>query len=605
MKCSKCGAELRIDALFCHKCGTAIKDMLKEDPDTGQEHSGTVSDIDDTDYDYDKYFITDTKIKEPGKRKYYVIGALAAVLVVFFICFTGTNTFKRMFYKPVDYYRYVEKKNALKHIEIMTGWYKACGIGTDDGGSIGSEGSLNIKLSEDVLTPASDALAAGDLSFLSDISLYGKTTVYDDLKSRNSTLSLGGKQILTLNTINDSGSDKLYLRIPELSDDYLAFDKGALKDIEELIANFVPYINYLKPKDDAVDSKLEEYESVLRALPDAVRMNRIMSRYTDLIFDNIDDVDRSGRETLEIGGIGQKCYILTVKPGYRDMMKLALAIRETVIDDEDVKEVIVKRAKQMGEDGEDAWDAFILSLDVLEDVAAACPDLLMKVYVDTHGNIICRELVFDDSTQFKLRYGRTINGREFGAQLYVSRNSLEDDIEFNIEGSGKKAGRNYSGDFTLSILNMDSIGLTLNSFDEKAFEEQKLNGQISVAVGDVTDALKINSPAIGFIKDYLGVLKVETPDEGTYDIELKMADGRSEPAACTYSYRRTGGSRISLPKDPVPVSQISDMKEYLKEADFDRIKNNLEAAGVPDGMTKYFDYIERAVDYIDYIDLIL
>ncbi|MBR4719306.1 MAG: zinc ribbon domain-containing protein [Lachnospiraceae bacterium] len=582
MRCIKCGSELKKDAMFCHKCGMRIED------------AGT----DGYDVDYDKYFSPYEEQDRPGKKKYYIAGAVVAALIVFILCFCNTNTFKRIFYKPVDYYRYVEKKNAVKNIGLISGWYKTCGIGADNGGLIGSEESINLKLSENILNPVSDAFGTGDLGFLSDIGIYRKSTIYDNVGSTNTTVSLRDKQILTLNTVSDD-ENLLYIRIPELSDDYVAFNKSALDDARKLIGNYAPAM----PKGNA--GKIKDYRSIITSLPEAARMSRIMNKYSDIVFDNIEDVSRSGRETLEIGGIGQKCWILTVKPGYREMMKLTGVLRDTLKEDEDVKEIIVKKAEAGGYDGDDAWDAFIDSLYVFEGFAASCPDVEMKVYVDSRGKIICREIDLNDYSQYKIKYGRTIKGREFGAQLYVSGGPEDYNREFNIEGSGKKAGSHYSGDFTLSFSDMDSIGLTLNSFDHKAFESQKLSGQISVSAGDITDALGADDPAFEFVKDYLAVFKVESPDTGAYDVELKLADSKAEPIICTYSYRRTGGSRITLPADAVMVEKLTDLKGYLQAADFDRVENNLKGAGVPESITKYIDYIERAADYIEYVDLLL
>ena len=47
------------------------------------------------------------------------------------------------------------------------------------------------------------------------------------------------------------------------------------------------------------------------------------------------------------------------------------------------------------------------------------------------------------------------------------------------------------------------------------------------------------------------------------------------------------------------------MKDYLKSADFAGFKSSLEGAGVPESITRYIGYIEQAVDYIDFVDLLL
>lgn len=606
MNCTECGAMLRDDALFCHKCGTRIRDMHRETADAGSVSSfDAVTDLGPRDEtsgaadDFDRYFSFNDEPEGNGKKKYYLIGLAAAGLLVLLVCFCNSNTFKRLFYKPVDYYRYVEKKNAVKNIGLISGWYKAGGFGTGNSGPIGSEEKLDIRLSDDILTPASEALGMGDLSCLGNISIYGKTTAYDELENRNTTISLSGKQVITLNTIRDFTGKDMYIRIPELGDDYLIFETDALEDLKSLVNNYVPAMPL--PKAGQADDKM----AVLRHLPDAVKVNGILNRYSDLIFDNIKDVDRSGREILSLGGIDQKCYILTVSPGYRELVNIAGILKETLKEDEDVKDIIVRSAKDRGQDGEEAWAAFTESLELMEVFISKCPETTMKVYVDSRGKIICREISLNDDPGFLLRYGRTINGREFGAQIYLSTGTGAYTEEFNIEGSGKKAGSHYSGDFTLSMTDRDSIGLTLNKFDQKAFEDQKLDAEISVLAGDITDALGVKNTSAEFFGDYLAVLNIFTPESGAYDLSLKLTDSVLEPFSCDFSYKRTGGSRITVPTDVLRVGRLPDLKEYLQKADFERVRDNLEEAGVPKDITKYIDYVERAVDYIDYIDLLL
>ena len=587
---TKCGAELRNEAYFCHKCGTRIKDMGFE--------ADNAANSNEPEDDFDRYFITDKEPEPPAGRKYYFMGAAVAGLIIFILCFCNTNTFRRIFYKPVDYYRYVEKKNALRDIELIDGWYKVSGSGADNGGSAGSEETLALKLSEEILTPASEALNIGDFGFLSDIGIFRRSAFYGGLRSSDTTISLKDKQVLTLDTIRDKADEDLYVRIPELGDDFLDLDTSAVADMVLLIRNFIPNLPEIRLKGP------DDPAAILSSLPRAVELSRIMNKYTDLIFDNIGTVSESGRESLTLGGVEQKCWILTVDPDPGELMHMADVLRDTLKEDEDIKEIIVRTAEDNGEDGKEAWDDFVEKLDLLEGFAGTCPDPKMKIYVDSRGNIIYREIVLDDDTQLALSFGRTINGRKFGARAMFAKGRGENRKEYLIEGSGKKAGENYSGDFTFGM-DDDSIGFSLDSFDYKAFKEQELNIRISAPVGDITDALNVSAPSIEYIEDYLAVLSINTPDPGACDIALKLSDAVAEPVTCTYSYRRTGGSRITIPYDAIRVEKLTDMKDYLKGADFGRVRSNLEDAGVPEAVTKYIDYIERAADYIDFVDLLL
>ena len=111
--CTKCGARLRHEALFCHKCGTRIRDMVPADPG------------DEPDESFDKYILPYKEPERSRKKKYFLAGAHVIALVVLIVCFFNSNAYRCIFYKPVDYYRYVEKKNAAVNIGLISGWYKA------------------------------------------------------------------------------------------------------------------------------------------------------------------------------------------------------------------------------------------------------------------------------------------------------------------------------------------------------------------------------------------------------------------------------------------------------------------------------------------------
>lgn len=584
--CTKCGARLRNEALFCHKCGTRIRDMVPDSAAYGPDDG------------FDIYF---APVEEPAgsrKKKYFTVFAVVIALAVAIVCFINSNAYRCIFYKPVDYYRYVEKKNAARNIELISGWYKAGGFGEKGNGTTGFEGTFALKFSEEILTPVSDALGLGDLGFISDIGADIRSSSGNGLRSSDLVLSLGGRRVLTLDTIKGRGDD-LYLRIPELNDDYLDLDTGAIRDLAALIGNYVPAVPEFKT------GTKDEYRSVLSSLPDAVKAAHILNRYADLIFDNIEDVDRSGRTSLELGGVEQKCRILTVRPGRGGIKKIAGALRDELREDEDVREIVEKRALEKGEDTEKAWQDFTDRLDILADLAAACPDAVMKVYVDGKGSIICREIELNNDAGTCIGYGRTINRRRFGARMYLNSGADANDRSFNVEGGGRKAGDNYMGDFTVAIADMEPIDITVDRFDFGAFTERKLCLSVMTPVGDITDAMKVSTPVTGLIKDYLTVLNIDAKDEGSYDITLKLADNTTEPVVCTYSYRKTGGSPIAIPLGAVRVEKIPDMKDYLKSADFAGFKSSLEDAGVPESITRYIGYIEQAVDYIDFVDLLL
>ncbi len=618
MHCSKCGAETKPGSLFCHKCGARIEEVKAEDvlrseetvsgdaeaqeagaeetvaEETAEEETKTsesTADTETTGPDYNRYFEAEIKKSDDGKKKYYIMGAIAVIATVFLLCFCNTNTFKRMFYKPQDYYSYVEKKNAKKNLQQIGAWMDVAGVGEMDK-TQGAESSVNIRLSDDIVDTISQTMGY-DLSFISDVSMSEKATVYDGLAGSNYSLTLGSEQILTVNTISDLKNNDLYLRIPELSDDYIRADLGEISEYSGLEDKY----------DDlgGDEGALMKYMSVLESLPAAAKITSVINKYTDIIFDDIDNVKRSGRETLDIGGVEQKCWILSVELDHKDLKKIAKNLREQLEDDKDVEKIITDLAEGAGEHGDVVWDDFTDGLYVIEDMAAQLAGTRMNVYVDSKGRIIYRSIDFGSDEDASLEYGRVIRGREFGAKAAFRA----DGEEISVEGSGKKAGEKYSGDFTLSIFDEDSVGLTLESFDYKAFKDQKINGEVSVSVKDLFNIFDTDDQVAGLIEDYLAIVKVESPSRSSRDISLRLTDGKTDPVAVTMSLKQSGGTRITVPDSAVDADDTEELKQYLKSADYDRLVNSLENAGVPDELVQYVKYLEQAADYLDYLDLLI
>ena len=630
MKCSNCGTVLRKDSVFCHKCGTRVE-AVPEDVTGAAEADGAGEDLtadenretpaadaltqteeaseagrdasedslQSADERFDEYFKPDEE--EPRKKKGFIIGAAVAVAAVCLICFCCSNTFKRTFYKPADYYKYVEKKNAKETIKLATDWYDAGNVLIPGGGSVGYEDKLSLRMSGDILDEAAEALDVygisgqeQDLLWLQDISISGKTTMYDDLGSRNTAVAIGSDTVFTLNTVTDRASGRMYVRIPELSDSYIGFDEAKMKELSELAGKYTD-------SSVSVDPGMYDYLSLGKALPEAYRMNKLLNKYSDICFDNMNNVTRSGRQKLEIGGVAQKCYCLTVTFDYKDMKSLGRQLREEMTEDRDVKDAYIKLMEAQGKNGEESWNDLTDGLYVLEDILGSTAGTEMKVYVDTCGNIIARDITLAD-TGVKVRYGHTVNGRSFGAQLVVS---ISGDEAVALNGSGKKAGQNYAGDFRLSVADASPVVITLESFDYNAFRKQKVNARMSAGIGEIADALNISNPGTDFLDDYKAVVTVDTPAIGSYSTNIRLSDGISEPVVMDYSYKKTGGSRITVPGDALMIEGFGDLKGYVKEADFARLRNNLENAGVPSSITGYIGYIEKAADYLDYIDLFL
>ncbi|MCR5507350.1 MAG: zinc-ribbon domain-containing protein [Lachnospiraceae bacterium] len=635
MFCTNCGTQLKDGSKFCHKCGARYGDdaadqavnaadntsapadspvneantaPVSETPvqdaaaPEGAEGTGTSEEktsffdqttdngaaADTASQDgYDTYFAPNYEPKKKGSRKFLIIGAIAAAVVVALVCFFCSNTFKRTFYKPAKYYEYVEKKNAHRNLDQVAAWLELAGLDGKENKTMGTEDSFQLTVSDDILDSISD-IAGEDLDFLKEISFSGQSTIYDDKLSGNLNLQLGSTQIVAINAISDAGEDTVYLRIPEISDDYLGF---RVDNLEEMVGGRPSYDSFNEEDPLA-------YMDVINKLPQAAKLTKLASKYSDIVFENMDDVKKS-KDTFEADGVKQKCWVLTVKYDYKDLKKLGKTLAAEIKKDKDLESIVKDLAESMDYDGDEAWDELVEASEELEDALPYLAGLKMKVYVDGKGHVIGREITGgEDYDELTVKYGRAIHGREFGA---VFSADIDGDGVM-IEGSGKKSGQNYSGVFTFSGTDIDPFKITLNSFDHKAFNKQRLVGEISVKLEDYADELDLDDVGLEMLEDYSVFLSVNSKDKSAYDIGFRVSDNKTDAIALNYSFKKTGGSKISIPTDAIMVEEPGDLKDYLEDADFDKIADNLEKAGVPESITEYIGYLNQLADYLDYYD---
>ena len=518
--------------------------------------------------------ITDNKSGVNKKTLIGVIAAAVAALVVLVLIASGTNAFKRTFLSPEKYYSYVEKRNISKGVETFAKGYTDVIIDRLAAKKSGSESSLNVKLSDDIIDEIENIADAHDLDFLSDISIKVSEATADNLAGSRAAIVLNGTQLLEFEAIMDAEDEVAYFRIPEINEEYI---ESELNDDSEA-------------KDVAKTST--DIKKMADALPRAAKLTKLVDKYSDIALSSINDVSKE-KKTMEIADVREKVYVLKVKLDDDQLKKAVKAMRKEADKDKDLQGIIIDCAEAAGEDGDKAWDAFYDALYDLED-AVKKSDMTMKVYVNSKGDIIGREL-YDDTGSFE--YLTVTDGRAFATEASVEDNNRE---LFWIEGSGKKSGDEYSGDFTVSVEG-NEFDFTVDRFNVKSMFSFAPDFRVSVKIGDLLDAGNIKSRELDYIEDYSLVMDVKMKSVANGSASIMLLDGEEEAVSMSASVAETSGYKLQIPEDTFEVEDTSDFKHYLKDCDFDEFYDKLRDAGVS---KEYVDGIKELENYIDYMDLL-
>ena len=108
-------------------------------------------------------------------------------------------------------------------------------------------------------------------------------------------------KICTIEYYFDTENSEIYMRIPELSDGYIKMnmEQMTLKAVEEADrgtdSSFTTSV-------DLADS-MNSYFSTLENLPEADLVTSILTRYTDIIFDNVADAENPGAQEAVAGDV--------------------------------------------------------------------------------------------------------------------------------------------------------------------------------------------------------------------------------------------------------------------------------------------------------------
>lgn len=484
--------------------------------------------------------------QQPKKKSYGKVIALAVVLV---ILLTGTatafafraplvNTYAQLTKSPVEYYAFVEKNNINASKDYMktyldtTSEDTAINVKSDVTLDRDSIDSLLQKYSGESLADLESQIGIPVKSFGFNI-LYGKK---DDLFKETIGLRFNQVDILTAELLMDYAKSDYFVRLPELSDAYLNLsDELATEDLD--LSNF--------------------------KLPETDKTIDLVSRYSDLIIDNISDVELDKDAELSCDTLTEKCSKLTVTISNDDLYDILEAILEEAKDDEYIRDLlsVYSVAESDYEDAiEDALDSLDDSSDdLLEE------DIEMIVYVDSNGAIIGREFSTDSTdTVFSYSYLTKNSYNEYN----LSVNDVNGDSLLDISGSHTKKGETYDGSAEIEIsdpsgYSFDEVNIDVDYSDYRTELKDKHYYQYGTITISSSDLLGIEITSESSVNNNI--------QNNTLTIQM----GGDTLATIDSSAEYLKEYKIEMPSDDAQIYDTSDIDSYASSIDIDAYINKL------------------------------
>ncbi len=598
MFCSNCGFQLNDNEKICSRCGykldssndvgnTAEPDVcaVQEEQDmdgvntnqTGGQEMGEIPVLAaETVVMPQDVFTGETSAKKKKKLGLWIgLGVAAAIVAtiaaIFAFNFSNAKNFiKKTFSSDEEYFKYVheEQGDALaEELSTVISNMKVTDL-TDFSGKM----SMSAELSSAV-TDLLEEYVEIDLDWLTGADILIDMTSKDTGIGMDAVVRLNEKDLITLNLIADYESGKLYLRVPELNDKYIH------TDINYNNTEYVPESSVGALSTDSSESGQNIFGGVdfsvfTKNLPEQKELETLICKYIDLILNNIESVEKEN-ETVEIDGLSSKCTKYTADMNEKQLKKIYEAVLKELKNDEVLENYIKDTTKELGQNG--VYDEFI---DSVENILEQIDDLEIdgfeySVYVDSKGEIIAIETEIDS---FEIIYKSLRDGDE-----YVSEFVMDDgNTKFVMSEEGTQKDDIINSDIDLKLNGATYVEIEISDFDTKKYESGELSGSVTFSVGSgLSDIFKMSGDEM---LEMLSDMSIKLDCEGSdskVSTDVTVFDGSEKWLGFGVTTELTETKELVIPSQVAGVDNESEMVEWVKGLNIDKIFDNLKNAGIP------------------------
>ena len=515
-----------------------------------------------------------------------------------------------------DSYKETEKAAFAKAIQEMGADYAQDLAQIGDGAV---KGNAEIKLSLDdggkailgMLTPV-------DISWLEDASMDTKVNLNEGTMIETMDVKVNGTKICTIEYYFDTENSEVYMRIPELNEGYIKMNMEQMTQEAESEMEEEGMDSSFSTSMDLADA-MNSYFSTLDNLPEADTLTSILTRYSDIIFDNVTDGENPGIQSSAAGDVSQELTVLEGHVTQAEAQPMFQQILDTAKTDEELKGLIESWTEAMN-DPEYSYDTFLQAIEDLEkDLDGEIDEsdtsgFVLRAWVDDNGEVVGREVLADDGEQEEslFRYLCTTDGDQRGFSFTMG--SDEDSV--GLYGSGTLSGDVLSGTYTFTSGGEDAVVIEVADYDTKAVENGIWKGTYTISGAPIEDEDGNSYDPFGGMQL---IFTTDGKDENNMEWNLTLAANGVSLGALSI----TGGNE-GEDLEAVDFASLTDVYDFSNDADVEKfgedvnmhtITANLTSAGMPDGwlesvmeaasgsgaeeITEYDDQTDMAGDTLD------
>ena len=515
-----------------------------------------------------------------------------------------------------DSYKETEKAAFAKAIQEMGADYAQDLAQIGDGAV---KGNAEIKLSLDdggkailgMLTPV-------DISWLEDASMDTKVNLNEGTMIETMDVKVNGTKICTIEYYFDTENSEIYMRIPELNEGYIKMNMEQMTQEAEAEMEEEGMDSSFSTSMDLADA-MNSYFSTLDNLPEADALTSILTRYSDIISDNVTDGENPGTQSSAAGDVSQELTVLEGHVTQAEAQPMFQQILDTAKTDEELKGLIESWTEAMN-DPEYSYDTFLQAIEDLEkDLDGEIDEsdtsgFVLRAWVDDNGEVVGREVLADDGEQEEslFSYLCTTDGDQRGFSFTMG--SDEDSV--GLYGSGTLSGDVLSGTYTFTSGGEDAVVIEVADYDTKAVENGIWKGTYTISGAPIEDEDGNSYDPFGGMQL---IFTTDGKDENNMEWNLTLAANGVSLGALSITGGNEGEDLEAVDfaslTDVYDFSNDADVEKFGEDVNMDTITANLTSAGMPDGwlesvmeaasgsgaeeITEYDDQTDMAGDTLD------
>lgn len=588
MFCGKCGSYVEGDQPLCAKCAA------EEAASQSDVFTESAAPADDT---FELNTSGSDDKKSPKRKRGLIAGIVAGVAAasIGLGAFFGWDYIKaftdRTFKSPEDYFVEVQKTAIAQYSDELTQSYgKMLDMYYNEDGVeyTGFEAEYKVTVGDQVLDLVEPMLAQSgvdmDLSWLKDIRMNMSVNSKDSLLQLVAGAALGNNKIISMDMIMNAEDGNAYIGIPELSKQYLYANLGeemfSTADLDEMRS--------------AIAEAAAMGDKVIGALPTEEELDALLDKYIEIALNCIDDVEKENGK-IEVGEASQSVVALTANITPEDMMEIAEAVLEEARDDKDLKKIINNLDEAMSElyGGEmGLYDVFVSSVDeMLEELEYVSEDvddegyLELITYVDMKNEVRGYEVTVyadDEPLMDTMSWLTAQKGKTTYTEIAIAT--------VEIVGEEIENRKTTTGSYELSAEGMDILVVEYETEDDIRTTLRLIPGD------DIMDMIlgNMDLPGALFSGGNLALeLSFGEDEDGKSFFEAGVLASKNKLISVGVAAKGIEGGKISVPSNAINMEDYDGLMQWLGDADFSKVMENLANAGFPQ------DLLDMAQNYLD------